>query len=154
MGESEASSRKEVSEYEFWLVKKDFESKIRQDMIEQVLEDYQQVRDALEKENFAEAQARLKAYKEWHKEKRQQSLERHRTEELEKQRNEELQREKKKLNDEKFAAWLDGVREKEREERLALEQREEELRLLLEQELKDKEERDNKAREKFKEWKR
>lgn len=131
-----------MSEFEFWLVKKDFESKIRQDMIEQVLEDYQQMREALEKENFAEAQARFKAYKDWHKEKRQQSLERQRMLELEKQINEEQQKQKKQENDEKFAAWLEGVREKERLERLALEQREEELRMILDKELKDKEERD------------
>jgi hypothetical protein len=71
---------------------------------------------------------------------------------LEKQRNEEIQRQKKLLNDEKFSAWLEGVRHKEKQERLALEQREEELRHLLEKELKDKEERDELARIKFLEW--
>lgn len=43
--QKEPEEGNKVSEFELWLVKKDFESKIKKDMMDQVLRDYDQVRE-------------------------------------------------------------------------------------------------------------
>ena len=43
--EIQTSSEEKVSDFDLWLIKKDFVVKIKKEMLQQVLGDYQQLRD-------------------------------------------------------------------------------------------------------------
>ena len=71
-GEGEAP--KQVTDYDLWKNKKEFEIRIRQDMLNQVLENYDQERQLYLEEKEKERKERVEKFKLWFKEKRDQSL--------------------------------------------------------------------------------
>ena len=51
-GQQDESEMLGVSEYELWLVKKDFEAKIKKEMMDQVIRDYAQMREIAEQNSI------------------------------------------------------------------------------------------------------
>jgi len=64
-----------VSDFEFWITKKDFEDNIRSKMIQQMLEEYDVERDKYQQEKFDLATKRVREYRKWFKIKRSESKE-------------------------------------------------------------------------------
>lgn len=72
--EGQEEEPKTVSEYELWKNKKEFEIRIRQDMLNQVLENYDQQRELYKEKQELIRLDREEKYRLWFKEKRDNSL--------------------------------------------------------------------------------
>ena len=90
----------EYSDYDLWLQKKDFERRIREDMLDQVLQDYEQQRERHMAETLKKSRERKEGHSMWLKLKRDESIRRKEEEEMkrqiENQKNEEKKREVEK----------------------------------------------------------
>lgn len=75
----------EYSDYDLWLQKKDFERRIRQDMLDQVLLDYEQLREKHMNERLKEARERKEGHQHWFQQKREDSLRRKQEAEMRRQ---------------------------------------------------------------------
>jgi phenylacetate-coenzyme A ligase PaaK-like adenylate-forming protein len=72
----------EYSDYDLWLQKKDFERRIREDMLDQVLQDYEQQRERHMAETLKKSRERKEGHSMWLKLKRDESIRRKEEEEM------------------------------------------------------------------------
>jgi predicted ribonuclease YlaK len=102
-----------VTEFDLWLVRKDFEAKIKKDMIGQVLEDYHEVKLQAGESLTKQRRKRERSHRDWFREKVAEEQTRRETERL---AEEEVRAEAERralLSKEKYKKWKRLQKEKD-----------------------------------------
>lgn len=83
--ENQALQTEQYTDYDLWIQKKNFESQIKQDMLEQVLQDYEQEREKHMHEQLKEIRKKKEDHQQWFQMKRAESIRRKQAEENKRQ---------------------------------------------------------------------